>query len=248
MRMRKIKLALLVIVVGIMLFSLFRLCTGLYSYYKGQETYEMLGTAVTVEKHSDDENDGKMNSISVDFSALKKENPDVKAWLYSEKTPINYPVVQGEDNSRYLTQMYNLEWNGCGAIFIDYRCEKPFEDFNTIIYGHRMKDNSMFGSFGEYREQKYFDSHDTMLLATPDRSYRVELFSVVTVPRDSELYRRGFDNKSERQTYLEEVDALSEVKSDVKVTPEDRIVMLSTCTYEYENARLVIYGKLVEVE
>ena len=87
-----------------------------------------------------------------------------------------------------------------------------------------------------------------MLLATPDRSYRVELFSVITVPRDSELYRRGFDNESERQTYLDKIDALSEVKSDVRVTASDRLVMMSTCTYEYENARLVIYGKLVEVE
>lgn len=233
---------LFIIAVCVMIFSGFMLAKDLYGYYEGQKTYEISQKAVSENTEKED----KKPSINVDFETLKAENSDVLAWIYCKGTPVNYPVVQGDDNSRYLSQMYNLEWNGCGSIFVDYRCENPFRDFNTIVYGHRMKDKSMFGTFGEYRSQEYFDKHRTMELITPETFYKIKLFAVVTIPEDSDMYKMSFDSDSEKEAYLEQIASLNEVKSKVKVTSKDEIVMLSTCTYEYEGARLVVYGKLVE--
>ena len=185
---------------------------------------------------------------NVDFQSLLKENEDVKAWLYSENTVINYPIVQGEDNQFYLYRMINKQWNGKGSLFIDFRNEKPFEDFNTVVYGHRMKDGSMFHSLVDYRDKKYFNKHKKTMLITPEHKYDLYIFGVVTIPADSDKYKFSFSGQSEKQEYLDWIKENSEIDTCVLATPEDNIVMLSTCTYEFDDARLVVYGKLVEVE
>ncbi len=212
----------------------------LWEYHEGTSAYkeiQQVANAGAEEKKGE-----------IDFDALKKKNKDVKAWLYSEGTPINYPVVQGPDNQYYLYRMFNGEYNGKGSLFIDFRCEKPFRDFNTIIYGHRMKDGSMFHDLIEYRDKSYYEKHKIMQLTTPKKKYDVHVFAVVTIPADSDLYRSSFRSDVEKENYLQQILAKNETEMGVSVSSEDHIVMLSTCTYEYDDARLVVYGKLVERE
>lgn len=224
----------------IIAFSLYKIGTILYEYYAGTQQYkEMQRLAGTGDSSFSGE---------VDFDALQKENEDVKAWIYSADTVINYPVVQGEDNQYYLYRMINGEWNGKGSIFIDYRCENPFEDFNTVLYGHRMKDGSMFHSLIEYRDREYFEKHKKMMLITRDAKYELYIFGVVTIASDSDMYKFNFQSEGERQAYLDRIEENSEIDTGVSVSADDRIVMLSTCTYEFEDARLVVYGKLAEME
>lgn len=229
---------IMVILVIIIAFSLYKIGTILYEYYVGTKAYKQVEALAGVK---DGEFDGE-----VDFAALQKENADVKAWIYAEDTVINYPVVQGDDNSFYLNRMMNKEYNGKGSIFIDYRNQHPFKDFNTIIYGHRMKDGSMFHSLTKYREAEYFQKHQKMMLVTPKKKYDVIIFGVVTIPADSEMYQLQFSGKSDKQQYLDWIEEHSETETGVQVTPDDNIVMLSTCTYEFDEARLVVYGKLQE--
>lgn len=226
--------AALLVIIG---FSAWQIGKILWEYHVGTAAYEEIQQMAGGAKEAEEK---------IDFDALKKKNKDVRAWLYSEGTPVNYPVVQGEDNQYYLYRMFNGEYNGKGSLFIDYRCENPFEDFNTIIYGHRMKDGSMFHELIEYRDKDYYNEHKTMELTTPEKKYDLQIFAVVTIPADSSLYRFGFSGKGDRQAYLDQILAASEVDMGVSVSPDDRIVMLSTCTYEYDDARLVVYGKLVE--
>lgn len=231
----KVIIAVLIAVIG---FSAWQIGKILWEYHVGTSAYEEIQQIAGVLQEAQGQ---------IDFDALKEKNKDVKAWLTSAGTPINYPVVQGEDNQYYLYRMFNGEYNGKGSLFIDYRCENPFEDFNTIIYGHRMKDGSMFHELIEYRDKAYFEEHSSMELATPDKEYELQIFAVVTIPADSPLYRFSFSGDSEKQAYLDQVLEASEVDMDVSVSTEDRIVMLSTCTYEYDDARLVVYGKLKEL-
>ena len=238
---RKVDLIYRMVIVGllaIMAFSAWRIGLILWEYHKGTAAYEEIqkiaGSAGAVEQ--------------INFDALKKKNTDIRAWLYSEGTPINYPVVQGVDNQYYLDHMFNGEYNGKGSLFIDYRCEKPFEEFNTIIYGHRMKDGSMFHELIGYQDRDYFEEHSVMALTTPGRKYDLQIFAVVIIPADSKLYRIRFSGKVDREAYLDKILAISEVDTGISVSPEDRIVMLSTCTYEYDDARLVVYGKLSKIE
>ena len=229
------------IVIGILIciiaFSLYKIGTIVYEYYVGTKQYsevqELAGAADF--------------TGALDWEALLEKNKDVKAWLYSKDTVINYPVVQGDDNDYYLYRMVNGEWNGKGSLFIDYRCENPFKDFNTIIYGHRMKDGSMFRSLVEYRDDpEYYAEHKTMDLLTPDSKYKLEIFAAITIPADSDMYRISFDNDADKQSYLDKISEENVLSTDVSVSVDDEIVMMSTCTYEYDDARLVVYGKLVE--
>lgn len=232
------KLVMLVLI-GIIVFCLYQVGTILYGYHKGDKQYNQVQQVAGTDQ-------AEKFTGDVDFESLKEQNADVRAWIYSEGTVINYPVVQGPDNDYYLYRMFNGEYNGAGSIFIDYRHENPFEDFNTIIYGHRMKDGSMFKSLIEYRDADYYNAHKTMLLTTPDAKYDVHIFSVVTIPADSDLYQLEFADDAEKQAYLDRIIEESETKMDVSVSPSDNIVMMSTCTFEIDDGRLCVYGKLVE--
>ena len=233
----KIIIAVLLIIIGICIYKI----TGILSeYHEGTKAYEELQLLAGIDAEEFEH---------INFKALREKNKDVKAWLYSKDTVINYPVVQGKDNSYYLYRMVNKEWNGKGSLFIDYRCEKPFRNFNTIIYGHRMKDGSMFHSLTEYESKRYYDEHPVMQLITPKHEYDVEIFGVVRIPADSPMYKCVFNSDSEKENYLAQIKANSLIDiENVEVSAKDRIVMLSTCTYEFEDARLVVYGKLVEKE
>ena len=115
--------------------------------------------------------------IKIDFEKLKSQNEDVIAWIYSEGTEINYPIVQGEDNDYYLRRLLNGKWNIAGTLFIDYRNSSKFNDRNTFVHGHNMLDGSMFSSLLDYQKQEYYDEHPTMYLLTSDKNYTIEIFA-----------------------------------------------------------------------
>lgn len=232
----KAVILILVFIIGI---CVYKIGSILYGYYKGTQEYKQ------VEKIANfDEIKGVL-----DWKALMAENKDINAWIYSKDTVINYPVVKGDDNSYYLTHLFNGDWNTKGSIFIDFRCENPFKDFNTIVYGHRMHDGSMFRSLVEYRDDpEYYKNHKTMSLFTADRNYTIEVFAAVTIPAESDKYKIYFNDSSEKEDYLKWIASENALTTDVKVSADDKIVMLSTCTYEFDDARLVVYGKLVEKE
>ena len=229
------------IVIGILCIiicvCLYKIGTIVYGYYQGTKAYKEVQEIAGAET----------GAGNIDFDALLKENQDTKAWLYSKDTVINYPVVQAADNDFYLYRLFNKEWQVKGSLFIDYRVENPFEDFVTTIYGHRMKDKSMFWCLGDYRDEEYYKKHKKMEVLTPEKNYDMEIFSVVTAPADSDLYKFSFYDDNEKQQYINTVKELNETEmDDIDVSPSDSIVMLSTCTYEFEDARILVFGKLVE--
>lgn len=229
---------IMLILIGVIVFSAYKVGTILYGYYEGNQQYNQVQQVAGIEK-------GEEFTGDIDFNSLYKQNKDVKAWIYSEGTVINYPVVQGSDNDYYLYRMFNGEYNGAGSIFIDYRNSAPFETFNTIIHGHRMKDGSMFKPLIQYREMSYFNEHKVMQITTPELKYDLEIFAVVTIPSDSNMYKLNFADDEAKQDYLDKIYKKSEIDTGVEVTTEDKIVMMSTCDYEFDDARLCVYGKLV---
>lgn len=240
---------IMIILICIIAFCIYKIANIISEYRAGTEVYDELAElAEAVPEETAPE-----KSLDINFDALKEENEDVVAWLYSEGTVINYPVVQGDDNAYYLYRLVDGTWNSKGSLFVDYRCEKPFVDFNTVIYGHRMNDGSMFRSLLECRDSPgYYDAHRTMELATPDAYYRVKVFGAATIPADSDMYRFDFSSDSEKGSYIDWIRENNEIPSgggsEVEVSASDKIVMLSTCTYEFDDARLVVWGKLVEID
>ena len=185
--------------------------------------------------------------FTVDFEALWAESADIVAWLYCEDTPINYPIVQGEDNQFYVEHLPDGTWNGVGTLFLDCVNEPDFSDFHSIIYGHNMLNDSMFGVVTDYYQQEYYEEHPVMYLMTPEQYYKVELVGGVVTPVDSWLYDLGFTDPAKKAAFLNEIHQKSTFIPAVQYGENDRFLTLSTCTYDFENARYLLVGKLVPI-
>lgn len=180
-------------------------------------------------------------SITVDFEELLAQYPNAVGWLYCEGTPINYPVMQSDDNDYYLRRLPDGTYNTAGSLFADYRCGKLGESNNYIIYGHNMKNGTMFSCLTKYKSQPYYDEHPVLYLYTPEGNYQIELIAgFVSKPT------RGIYNTN--QTYEQILRYCSNYtfRSDVAPCEGDCYITLSTCSYEYENARYIVVGRLVE--
>lgn len=184
----------------------------------------------------------------VNFDALWELNDDVVAWLYSEGTTINYPVAQGYDNNQYLRHLLDGTYNTAGTLFLDYRNEDDFSGRNSIIYGHKMKNGSMFASLLSYESQEYYEEHPVLLLVTPEKNYKIELFTAYLTSVESGAWKRNFDSDEAFLKWCERAKDRSYFECDVTPTAEDRILTLSTCSYAFENARFIVAGILREVE
>lgn len=185
--------------------------------------------------------------LTVDFAVLQSENPDIVAWIYCEDTPINYPVAQGEDNQYYLHRLTDGSYNSSGTIFMDFRNAADFSDHNTLVYGHNMTNDSMFGTLVDYKSQDYFEEHPQLWILTPACAYRVDLFAGFVTASDSGTYTI-FETKEELDAHILDCVASSTFSADYDLASIERIVTLSTCSYEYNTARYVVVGNMVPID
>ncbi len=190
---------------------------------------------------------GEDEWVHVDFSVLSVKYPDVVGWIYCPGTVINYPVLQTDNNDYYLHHNYLGDYTAAGSIFVECANDLDFVDSNTIIYGHHMKDGSMFASLSKWTNQEYFDEHPKMYLFTKDVTYEVELFSAYATEATSDSYCAILSPCEEMDEYLQRVSKRSKIKSDVELDGDAQYIMLSTCAYMFENARSVVHGKLVPI-
>ena len=179
--------------------------------------------------------------ISVNFDNLKKINEDICGWLYSEGTPINYPVVHYEDNDYYLHRTIKGEYSYAGTLFLDFRNRGDFTDENSIIYGHNMKNDTMFGTLLEYRENEYFSNHPELYFLTPIKNYKISLIAGGYVSNTSEIYNLSVEDTEEIICSL--LDK-STFKSGYNYSKEDRFITLSTCINENSNTRYILIGTI----
>lgn len=234
----------------VFVFSAFNLVVALNHYRKANSLYTETQD-VFVEKpapvESEEETATEQALISVDFPGLVKRNKDVVGWIYCPDTVIHYPVVQGVDNKKYLHT--GLDGNNLtsGTIFVDYRNEAIGQDTNYIIYGHNMINKTMFGSLVNYKKQSYYDKHPVMYYLTPTADYRIELVAGCVVKTKEMIYQTQPD-EAVFYEYLAKLQKKSTFRSGLTITQEDSVVTLSTCSYEFDNARYVVIGKLIPLQ
>ena len=251
-----VRTVLILLCVAVFLFSAVKLY-GIYAEYShGTESYEELTDQYVSEAADAEETEPESTEIpeltepeettpiTVDFDALLIENGDVVGWLYCEDTPINYPIVQSEDNDYYLRRLLDGTWNIAGTIFMDYRNAPDFSDWNSIIYGHNMNNDSMFGTFQDYKKQEYYEAHPVLYLLTPEQDYTIQLISGYTTSA-TEAKTYGFPDAVEgRDELIENALQHSTFEAEVQIGDEDRIITLSTCAYDFDDARYVLVGVL----
>lgn len=257
---------ILVILLGILVFSV----SKIVSYFKQQADAENIQAGVEDEfvtpddsqqsdpnvpdnGENEDEDEDKEpekkpepvkpepETISVDFAGLTSKYPDVVGYIYSAYTGINYPIVQSSSNDYYLNHDLDGNVNNNGSIFMEHLCSSDFSDQNTIIYGHNMKSGLMFAHLINYKNQSYYNAHPYFYIYTPNQNYKLNLFAGFVCEHDDEVYALSLS-----QSQLEAMAAKSTFKSNIGV-PTGNVVTLSTCSYEFNDARYVVVGELVPI-
>lgn len=187
-------------------------------------------------------------SISSGFHTLLQLNPDIAGWLKIDDTPIDYPIVQADNNDDYLNRNYMREPMNAGSIFMDFRNDIAAQNRNTVLYGHRMKDGSMFGSLKKFLDNDFFNTHRTFRYSTLYKNYEAEIFSVYYTTTDVDYIQTRFVSDEDFTSFLQSVRERSIYKTDTVVTAEHPIITLSTCDYTLDpvEGRLAVHAKLVD--
>lgn len=222
-------------------------------YSKGQSDY------AEINKDYANTGSGKWYDLcNVNIAELKLKNTDTRGWLFFENEEISYPIVQGNDDEKYLNTSFNGESLRAGSIFLEALNKGDFSDKNSIIYGHNMRDQSMFGRLQKYKyEEGYYNDHLYFQVITGDKKYRYKIFAFNDVSDTSDVYTISFATDKEYAEYIRQLKQTSQVNIDVpdvseaNSTDDEKIVQnykklatLSTCT-ERDDMRFVVVGTLV---
>ena len=194
-------------------------CYSIFSIYKilKDEKQQEQNKDELIEEFEIPEIPSEEPEFSVDFDSLKQINSDIVGWIIMEGTQVNYPVVQGSNNSYYLNHSYDKKWSSFGSIFMDYSSSSDFSDRNTFIYGHHTRNGSMFGEVNKYMDVNFYNEHPFFFLYTPNGNYKAEVFSVYTADALSDSYDQSFASKDEFQQYIEMIRGKSKYYIDTKI-------------------------------
>ena len=197
------------------------------------------------------EDDANLSTLaSIDLKALREVNPDVVGWIYIPNSQINYPLMQGEDNTFYLEHTWEGNVNPYGSIFLESRNSPGLTDFNTILYGHNMLNGSMFAGLSNYAYQWHWEWNRYVYIVTDAGVFRYEIFSSYFADVESATYGLSFHQLETRKNFIAHALENSQIDTGIIPEPTDRIITLSTCTgMGYESRRVVhAYLKMIPSE
>lgn len=239
------------------IFSAYKIFTGVKGYREAERTYEEIRQYVymdTSEKRTEVSaaesiiEEDSIDLPKIDFAALSELSEDVKAWIYIEGTEVNYPIAQSEDNNYYLRRLLDGTYNTAGTLFLDYRNGEDFSDMHNVVYGHNMDDGSMFHTILKYKEQAFYDEHPTAYLMTPGKSYEIEFFSGYVAAASDDAWKMDFADERSFEDWINAAESKSYFESGIHPGSNDRLITLSTCSYDFNDARFVLLGVLRETE
>lgn len=243
-----------IVCVGVFIYSIYELSSIFMVYYHNHqvltEVQQVYKEVASDEKETpkNELEDIVSRKIRPQFLDLKEINEDIVGWVSIEDTKINYPILQAEDNDYYLTKNYEKEESIAGSIFMDYRNDVESYNPNMVVYGHRMRDNSMFNSLKNFLKEDFFYNHKTIQFDTMYESYTAEVFAAYSTTTDFDYIQTDFDNAIDFWVLTEKMRQKSKFQSDVSLNMEDQIITLSTCDYtlDPDQGRLVVHAKLVK--
>lgn len=254
-----VRIVLLFIFSALFVFAAWKIIDIRHSYKVGEQAYSTLEQyvsfsdsvpSVSDKNNTPEKDDSAVPSINwpqVDFARLAQINPDVVGWIFIEGTNINYPIAQAADNNYYLTRLFDGTYNYSGSIFLDASASSDFSDQHSIIFGHNMKNDTMFASLMDYYDPTFYAEHPEILLLTPSCNYLIRIFSGHTADSSVNAWERTFDDIS-FEKWLSAVTELSKFSAKHRPQSDDLIVSLSTCSYDYDDARFLLHGYIAYKE
>lgn len=238
---------ILVIAIVVFAVSAYKLYGIFSEYNKGDKEYQKIQDLVI---NTEKKDDTKEEAFSVDFEKLLEMNSDVVGWIrFDEPSEINYPVVQGRDNEEYLKRTFEANTNKLGTLFVDVNNPGDFSGRNTFIYGHNMKNGSMFAQLLKYKDDSFYKEHPYFYIYTPDGKVRTyEIFSAGVVKDTSDSYIMDYADDAAFQTYIDYIKQQSAYPTSAEVTTASKIVSLSTCTNVRDDERFLVHGVMIKEE
>ncbi|MFJ7668036.1 class B sortase [Lysinibacillus sp. NPDC097195] len=250
---------LTVFYIGIFLYSGFALVKYLYTYYEAAQSLKEVQTIyaetlATIENEEVEHeeiltDDIKANyTIRPQFQDLLAVNQRIVGWISIDDTKLNNPILQADNNDFYLTHNFKNRASRAGSVFMDYRNDALDISRNTILYGHAMKDGTMFGTLKKYLDQDYANTHRTIYVDTLYEGYDVEIFAAYETTIDFYYIETEFKTDEEFMHFIGEVEKRSTINMNVDIGPQDKIITLSTCKDSVisDDHRFVVQGKLVK--
>ena len=180
----------------------------------------------------------------VDWEALLARNRDVIGWITIPAVQISYPVMQTDDNDFYLHRGIDGNYLFAGSVFMDAECSSSMLRYNTIIYGHNMRDGSMFARLRDFQDEEVLNACRYFWLQTPEADFLYEIFSIHTAADDSDTFTLQFADYEVYELWQNRMISFSDPRTGISLKEDDRIVTLSTCT-ESSNIRMTVQGKLI---
>ena len=240
--------AVIAMICGILAFLLWKNAGISYD-----EVREIAEIKETDDQSADNGEGGDLPENPIDFEALWKINPEAYAWITIPDTEVDYPIMRSEtDNAFYLTHTVEGKPGSEGCIYTEDYNDMDFEDSNTLIYGHNMRNGSMFGGLQEYQDKGYFDSHRDIFIYTPDAIRKYRIFAAYLSDDRHILLSYDFDDQRVYQGYLNDIfnmrDMNACVDTDIDVGVDDKIITLSTCYGSQNDRRFLVQAVLVSIE
>ncbi len=253
-----VSLIILIAAAVILIIALWRLIPQMMDYRQSNAEYEELQGEV-VDLGTDEEREYsnlspsdyyEWGSVQIDFNALRQINPDVVAWIRFDNTDeinVDYPILHSYDNDTYLrTDLYG-NYHTAGSIFLEAANKSDLSDIYNIIYGHNMRNGSMFGTLRKYRDDSdFYEANRYFTIYTPNGAYRYEIFGYAEVDEDSEIYTVGYAPDAAYQRLINVMLSTSLRNTGIVPTVDQRIVTLSTCTASGDEYRFVVYGVCID--
>jgi len=251
MKGRKI---LLFICIVVFIYSSINILAYFYEGYKNKRMYQELEKLFHTQEVQYIKNpESEQRAVSLDeermlqkFVPLLEINPEVVGWLVIPGTIIDYPVVQTDNNEYYLSHDINGKKSNRGAIFMDYRNTPDGNDKNTILYGHNMRDGSMFKDITKFKNRVFFEQNTTIWFYTLNELTQWEIFSAYVTETAFNYLRKDFPSDEDYLDYINTLKNKSMHKSEVELNKDDKIITLSTCSYEFNDARFVVHARRIK--
>ena len=239
---RIISVFMILCIIGI-IYSLYNIYIWKKNVDKNNEIKEITKKHVKEEKKNEKE---EIKEYKIDFDALKKSNSDTVGYIKVNNTNIDYVVVQTKDNNYYLNHNFNKEKNRAGWIFLDYRNKLDSSDKNTIIYGHNMKDGSMFETLSNVLQKWWYEDSNNYIVTftTEEKTFMYQVFSTYDIKNEDYYIKTKFNSDNDYEKFLKTIKSRSNHDYGIELTKDDTILTLSSCLGAGEK-RVVLHAKKV---
>lgn len=236
---------------SVLIYASYGLFGILYDYYHNDKVLNNLQEIYYQDHGREDSVDHSSEKrIRSGFDDLQSMNEDVVGWITIDDTKIDYPIMQADNNIKYLDTNYHGDKSRAGSIFMDFRNDITMKENNLILYGHRVKDGSMFQHLKKYLDEDFFESHRTFTIDTLYDSYEAEIFAVYNTMIDFNYIQTDFSTEEKFDHLIQGINQRSIYESDITVNSSDQMITLSTCEYtiDPDDSRLVVHAKLTKID